>query len=111
MSKVITSKSKVFSGTVTLFDRLTLAQVELVEAALLDTPPVKDGNVRLTDIDRPRLPALLACVERWDLQNFPEALTVDTFPLTPRRQAHDLVIQIFDEIVSVYNGEQQIPNE
>lgn len=110
MSKVIQSKSKIWTGTVSLHDRFTLPQVELVEEALLTIPPVNDGKVRLTDIDKPRLPALLACVEKWDLKDFPDPVTVDTFPLTPRRPAHELIEQIFDAIREVYNGEIDIPN-
>ena len=108
---IITSKSKAFSGTVTLCDRLVLSQVELVENALLDAPvPDAGGRVRFTDLDRPKLPALLACVEKWEIANFPDPVTVDNFPLTPRKQAHELIEQLFDAIKLVYNGEVEIPN-
>jgi len=108
---IITTKSKSFGGTVTIYDRLVLSQVELVENALLSNPtPDEGGRVRFTDLDRPKLPALLACVEKWDLANFPDPVTVDNFPLTPRKQAHDLIEQIFDAIKIIYNGEVEIPN-
>ena len=108
---IITSKSKVFSGTVTIYDRLVLSQVELVENALLDIPEAdKGGRVRFTSLDKPKLPALLACVEKWELSNFPETVTLETFPLTPRKEAHNLIEQIFEEIRLVYNGEVEIPN-
>ena len=108
---IITSQSKAYPGTVTIYDRLTLPQVELVEAALSDMPPITEGKVALTALDKPRLPALLACVEKWDLKGFPDNVTVENFPLTPRRQAHDLIMQIFVEIAKVYNGELDVPNE
>lgn len=110
MSKVITSKSKIWTGTISLYERFTLPQVELVEDALLTVLPVNEGKVRLTHIDKPRLPALLACVEKWDLKDFPDPVTVETFPLTPRRPAHELIEWIFDEIRIIYNGEIEIPN-
>ncbi len=108
---IITSQSKTWTGTVTIFDRLVLSQVELVEAALSDMPPITEGKVALTALDKPRLPALLACVEKWELKGFPDPVTVENFPLTPRRQAHDLIMQIFAEIAKVYNGELDVPNE
>lgn len=115
MSKVISINSKVWHGTVAIFDRLYLPQVELVEAALLDEretiTSAKDGHVRFTQLDKPKLPALLACVEKWNLTDFPEPVTVETFPLTPRKAAHELIEQVFDEIRKVYNGEIEVPNE
>ncbi len=96
----------------------------MVEDALLAVVPVRqeivtgnDGKektqsvVRMTDDDKPKLPALLACVEAWNISNFPEKVSVETFPLTPRREAHNLVVKIFDAIKDIYNGEQEIPNE
>jgi len=108
---IITSQSKAYPGTVTIYDRLTLPQVELVEVALGNKPPVIDGKFALTDADKPRLPALLACVEKWDLKGFPDNVTMDNFPFTPRRQVFHLISQIFVEIAKVYNGELDIPNE
>jgi hypothetical protein len=110
MSKKITINNKVWTGTVTIFDRLYLPQVELVEAALLDEPQVMEGKVKLTNLDKPKLPALLACVEKWDIPNFPENVSIETFPFTPRRAAHELITQIFSEIALVYNGELEVPN-
>ena len=92
-------------------DAFTLSQVELIEAAIFDMPPVKDGKVKLTDLDRPRIPALLACVEKWEISGFPETLTADNFPLTPRRETHNLIEKIFSAIADIYNGEKEIPNE
>jgi hypothetical protein len=111
VSKVITSPSKRWPGSVTLADPLTLPQVELIEAALrpLDNVP-EDGQVYLTALDKPQIPAILACVEKWDLQDFPVP-TLDTFPMSPRRETHDLIAWIFREMRRVYIGDQEIPNE
>lgn len=103
-------KGKTFNGTVTIYDRLTLPQVEAIEEALFNEPPQQDGKVRLTHVDKPRIPALLACVEKWSLENFPESPTVENFPMTPRRESHNMVSKIFFEITKVYNGEIDIPN-
>ncbi len=104
-------KGKTYTGSVRIFDRLTLSQVELIEAAIYDAPEVVDGKVKLTSLDKPRLPALLACVEKWELSNFPEDLSVENFPLSPRRETHNLIDSIFSEIAKIYNGELDIPNE
>ena len=104
-------KGKTYNGSVRIFDRLTLSQVESIEAAIYDVPEVNDGKVKLTSLDKPRIPALLACVEKWELSNFPEDLSIETFPLSPRRETHNLIDRIFSEIAKVYNGEQEIPNE
>ena len=117
MSKVIKSKAQNYTGTVTIFDRLVLSQVELVEAALLDNKTVyedareNEKSVYRTQIDKPKLPALLACVEKWEIEGFPEPLTVDNFPLTPRADANYFIEMVFDEIRRIYNGEREVPNE
>lgn len=110
MSKTVTSNSKSYPGTVVIRDRLYLAQVELIEAALSVRPPIDNGKIVMTDVDKPRLPAVLACVESWDLQNFPKPVSQDNFPFTPRREIHELLDLLFVEIVRVYNGEKEIPN-
>lgn len=102
---------KTYKGSVRICDRLTLSQVELIEAAIYDAPEIVDGKVKLTSLDKPRIPAILACVEKWELPNFPEDLSIDNFPLSPRRETHNLIDRIFSEIAKIYNGEQEIPNE
>ncbi len=101
---------KTYNGSVNVRDAFTLSQVELIEAAIFDMPPVKDGKVKLTDLDRPRIPAILACVEAWEISGFPGNVTADTFPATPRRETHNLIEKIFAQIEKVYNGELDIPN-
>lgn len=99
-----------WTGSVIISDRLFLSQVELIEDAL---EPVLDGkhkSVFLTELDKPKIPALLACVEKWELKNFPDAPTPETFPLTPRRASHELIGWLFKELTDIYIGETDIPN-
>ena len=125
MSKVIMIQNKYWTGAVTIFDRLFLPQVEAVDSAINDDEPkrvieheITEGKEKrkvksyiMTELDKPKLPALIACVEKWELSHdFPEKPTVETFPLTPRRPSHELIEQVFDEIRKVYNGEIEIPN-
>ena len=118
MSKVITSKIKKWAGSVTIADPLTLPQVELIEAAFDATAKISkdveaDNDSRiifLTAYDKPRIPAILACVEKWELENF--ALMPDGgIPMSPRRESYKLIEWLFGEIRAVYLGELEIPNE
>ena len=100
-----------WAGSVTICERLTLPQVELIETGL---EPVLDGkykSVFYTTLDKPKLPAILACVEKWELSDFPDPVTVDNFPMHNRGASHQLISIIFDAIKDVYIGELEIPNE
>lgn len=110
MSKVITSPIKRWAGTVTIADPLTIPQAQAIEASM--TPPEKreDGRVWYSVIDGNQLPAIFACVEKWELSNMPEKLTAETFPASPRKDSHNLIEWIFSEIRNVYFGELEVPN-
>jgi hypothetical protein len=112
VSKLITSPLPYWKGSVTLADPLILPQVELIEDAYRSRPASipEDGQVYLTEIDKPKLPAIVACVEKWEIENFPVP-TPDTFPMSPRVPTHDLITWIFRELGKIYTGELEIPNE
>ena len=98
-----------WTGSVTIADPLTLPQVEIIEDAI-DIKP--DGEkVYLTVFDKKNLPAVFACVEKWDLENFPDPVTDNNFPMSPRGASHDLISWIWSEIIKIYIGEQEVPNE
>jgi hypothetical protein len=84
-----------------------MSQAMLIEQAL--SPPVTgtDGRVWFTAIDGAKLPAVQACVEKWELENF----NPDPFPFSPRGDSHHLVDWIFQEILKIYIGDLEIPNE
>lgn len=112
MSKVITSPYIRWAGTVTIADPMFLPQAEAFEASMTLPDELKDkkGNISLLDIDRQRFPALLACVESWDLDGIPNPPTFETFPLSPRPDSHEIQDWIWREIRTVYLGELKIPN-
>lgn len=114
MPKRITSTSKRWAGSVTIADPLTIPQAKLIEAGM-GTPPVDESNttgrVWLSVIDDLQLPAIFACVEKWELDNMPAELTIDTFPASPRGDSHKLIEWLFKELVTVYFGEAIVPNE
>ena len=70
----------------------------------------KDGQIFFTVMDKPQLAGILACVEKWELSNFPENVTIETFPFSPRKASHELIEWLFGEIRKVYLGELDIPN-
>lgn len=109
MPKIITSPVSQWQGTVTIADPLYLPQVEAIEAAF-DFKP--DGEkVWLSVLDKNKLPAIFACVEKWNLENFPDAPTLETFPLSPRPASTKLITWLWQEICAVYLGEVIVPNE
>jgi len=124
MSKVIKSKVERWAGSVTFCDPLTAPQVFAIEDALDETAEVdpssflalsaKEG-VELSWPSRRTyayLPALIACIEKFELENFPEDVTQDTWPLSPRNDATILVTNLFSELIAIYRGEvTEVPNE
>lgn len=69
-----------------------------------------EATIKTYLVDERMLPAVIACVEKWELQGFPEIVTADTFPATPRGESHELVKWLFAEIHRIYIGELTIPN-
>lgn len=109
MSKVITSPIKRWAGTVTIADPLTISQARAIESAFGKPPLIEEEGQRvwLSVIDEARLPAISACVESWNLENF----NPDPFPASPRGDSHKLIAWLFGELALVYQGESEIPNE
>lgn len=112
MSKQINSPVAKFPGTVTICDQLFQPQVDVIEDALnlLDglDPEIK---YRTSMFDKGQIPAVLACVEKWELKDYPVPTSPDTVLLSPRKATHELILWIFNEIVAVYLGEKEVPNE
>lgn len=111
MSKVIKSPLQRWAGEVTISDPLTLSQAHLIEDGLTQPQGGEDGRIWFTVIDDKQLPAILGCVEKWSLSNFPENPTLENFPASPRGDSHKLIDWLFSEIRNVYFGEAQVPNE
>jgi hypothetical protein len=95
---------------VTIADPLTIPQARLIEEGLEVPAPNADGKYFLSALDVNQLPAVFACVEKWELSNMPEKLTADNFPASPRKDSHLLIEWVFREIMKVYTGELEIPN-
>lgn len=110
MSKVITSPVDRWPGTVTLSDPLTFPQSLAVEDALAAAQELgEEASQRRQNYTV--LPGLLGCVEKWDLDGFPEKPTADTFPSTPALAAAELIAWLIEEIISLYYEAEPDPNE
>ena len=108
MSKHVESPVKRFSGSVELKDPLPYLVVVRFEQAvgtLRADATAKDAGAHF-------LPVLLDCAEKWELKNFPETLTVDNFPGTPRKDSLALIAWLINEVTAIYKGnEDNDPNE
>lgn len=71
----------------------------------------ENGRVWLSEIDGNQMPAVLSCVEKWEIVGVPEIVTLDNFPASPRKASHELIEWIYRELLKVYFGEAAIPNE
>ena len=111
MSKVIISPIERYKGSVVIADPLTIPQAQAVEAGMTKPETDAEGKVFLSVIDGLQLPAIIACVEKWELSNLPENITADNFPASPRKDSHKLIDWLYSEIQKVYFGELEIPNE
>ena len=124
MAKTIDISFKPFEGKVILHDPLTLPMVLAFEEALTtsgefheekevdgETLRVLKPNLMPGKRDAEYVKAILPSVEKWELTNFPENVTAETFPFTPRRASSELVNTLMLAMFEIYRGEVEVPNE
>lgn len=120
MPKIITSPVDRWPGTVTIADPMTMPQVLAFEDALSKRSEFfeeRDGqrllkvNTLLGGPDAEGIAAILPCVESWEIEGFPKKPTEKNFPSSPRGDSHVFIQWLFGEILNVYAGETDIPNE
>lgn len=107
MSKVITSPVSKWPGNVSLFDPLTEPQCVAIERALVDSQEraAKEPAPTRSELDGILAPAVLQCVEKNDLQNWPSY-----FPATPKVSSAKLLRWLVEEIMNLYQEAEEIPN-
>lgn len=131
MSKKVISNIEGFKGLVVFRQPLNLEQVFAIEDAqdsAVDLEPSSflmkvneadgkkdaDGNAIKVSwssrADKFLIPALLLCIEKFEIEGFPENITFETFPLTPRSESQQFIDFLWSELVKVYQGEKEIPN-
>ena len=125
MGKVIQSPSKRYPGSITLSYPLTFPQYATWRRTLdeMPDPPETEGEEaagwRIFDLaadpDKAvlMLPVIFEIVEKWELQNMPEPLTVETFPSTPPASVYRLLLRILAEINGIISEDDdaEIPFE
>jgi hypothetical protein len=107
MSRAIESPVKRWPGRITLPDYLTAPQDAAFEDAR--TEAANFGDDQFAHFSNAWLPGILACVEKWELQGFPENPTPETFPKTPRGPFAELLAWIIGEIAKLYEDDP-VPN-
>lgn len=129
MSKKVEVNIPPFVGSVTFYKPFTLEHVLAIEDAqdaaaaeetesaflkkIVEIRNEEGGNVRAiwaSRTDRHFVAAICKCVEKWELEGLPEALTPETFPMTPRGKSIELIRFLVEKIMEIYNGETNIPN-
>jgi len=107
MPKTVDCPIARWPGQVTFKDPLPLADCVKLERAIrvveaLDYEPTR------SEADELLLPAVLACVERFDLGN---GFTVDPFPGSPKASSARLVAWLITQVIKIYRdeGESEVP--
>jgi len=109
MPKTITSPVKRWSGTVTLFDPLTLAQAIMVEDAIQAVRDLRSNErTTLIRLHAALQPAILACVERWNLAGIADH--PEFIPATPGTPSAQLITWIWTEIKTLFE-DTEVPND
>ena len=112
MSRTITSPVKRFEGTVVIPDYLNFDQVFAFQDGLAAAGQLRNTEgVTGYQVNRAALPGVLACVEEWHLAGMPERVTLETFPATPPISAARLLGWLINEISSLYDEAETIPND
>ena len=114
MSKTVTYKGAKFAGSVTFSDPLTLDQEAAFEIAngAYKEAQLRAGTPGAATSARAFLPAILACVEKWQLAGIPESVTIETWPLRPRAAMIELLAFLIGEIGKLYadSTDTTVPN-
>lgn len=131
MTKIIISEVEGFKGRVHFRQPLNLEQVFAIEDAKDNAIQIEPSAflTKLNEVtgnkdeqgevikaqwssraDQFFIPALLKCIEKFEVENIPEGVTLDTFPLTPRLRSKNFVDFLWSELEKIYSGEVEIPN-
>jgi hypothetical protein len=109
MTKRIESPVKNWPGYVLLHDPIPLVRIAEYEDVLRN---LKRDELSNASIQALLLPVVIPCIAEWHLDNgFPECVTVDNFPGTPRAASSVLVATLVTAITEIYKGDADtVPN-
>lgn len=106
-----------WQGNIHLPAGFILEQIEVIEEAMEKTRNVtreaieEKKGLMYTVTDKLKLFPIVLCVKEWQLEGFPKDVTVDNFPLSPRQTSHEFIRWLWNEVLAIYFGEIEIPNE
>lgn len=108
MTRVISSPTKRFPGTITLPDFLTIPQARAWEECLDGARALRDRGISYTSVEYIAVwePGLREVVQAWDVEGFSH----DPLQTTPRGAVLDLIVMVVNEITGMYQGEVDDPN-
>lgn len=108
MGKIIVSPVPRWPGSVVLFDPLSEPQCVAIERALADAQKrnAEEPPPTRSELDAILAPAVLQCVEKNELQNWP-----GYFPGTPKTSSARLLAWLIEEVLKLYQEAEEIPNE
>lgn len=106
MPKTIVSPIKRWPGTVTISDPLSYPQVFAWRDAIRAAQGI-EGEAELDVFERNAalVPGVVACVEKWELENF----NPDPFPATPAVSSSRLLAWLVEEIGKLFSEAEEIP--
>lgn len=98
-----------------LHDPLTYPQLIAFYDAIDEVQSLrsKDGATGISSVKARHiyLPSLIGCVAKWDLENFPENVTFETFPATPLIASGEIVDWLQGEVIALMTATSEVPNE
>jgi hypothetical protein len=101
MSKIITSPVKRWSGSVTLYDPLTIPQAMAFEDALDLARAEENKDFTRAKIGQLLLPGICACVEKWELDGL-GIVTPENYPASPKLSSAMLLSWLMGEITTLF---------
>jgi len=124
MPKRITSPSSRWPGAVVFSDPLTMPQAlawqrarQEVDKLRVTIPvinekgeeifPIRD-DVIMEEINIAQIPGIIACVDSWELEEFPQVITPDNFPSSPRLKNIELIAWLVSTIWDIYWGTAEV---
>jgi hypothetical protein len=123
MPKKISSPSSRWPGAVTFSEPLNMPQalawqrarqevdkLRVTEPIIVDgkeTYPIRD-DVIMEEINVAQIPGIIACVDSWELEGFPQVVTPNNFPSSPRLKNIELIAWLVNTIWEIYWGTAEV---
>ncbi len=122
MAKVIESPVKKWPGKITISDPLSMIQVLALEEVVNERDAYHkngaseegDEAVNGHSMIKSRsllIPALIGCVESWDLEGLDKPNGIEDWPGSPLKESGELINWMFTEIWALLELSTEVPND